>query len=145
MFPSVATTFIRHHSQNQHSASFDSSVWTNSGSRLTTVCTVLCCSPSGWVDCDGVRLSRYVGDEAGAVGPLQLSHIDGVSQFGPVGRVVAEPMHAGVVRPVDVACDPVGRDVPRTSEVRALWLNMAAKKNNLYTVQYYVLNILVII
>lgn len=50
-------------------------------------------SPSGRVDGDGVRLSRYVCDETGAVGPLQLSHVDGVAQLGPVGRVVAEPVH----------------------------------------------------
>lgn len=80
----------------------------------------MCCSPSGRVDGDGVWFSRDVGDETGAVGPLQLTHVDGVAQLGPVSRVVAEPVHPRVVRPVDVARDPVGRDVPRTPEVGAL-------------------------
>lgn len=85
----------------------------------------MCSSPSGRVDGDGVWFSRYVSDETGAVGPLQLSHVDGVAQLGPVGRVVAEPVHPRVVRPVDVARDPVGRDVPGTAEVGALRLEAA--------------------
>lgn len=86
-------------------------------------------SPSGRVDGDGVRFSRYVGDETGAVGPLQLSHVDGVAQLGPVGRVVAEPVHPRVVRPVDVARDPVGRDVPGTPEVGALMSETGEQKS----------------
>ena len=37
-----------------------------------------------------------------------------------MGRVVAEPVHARVVRPVDVPRHPVGRDVPRAPEVWTL-------------------------
>lgn len=77
-------------------------------------------SPSGRVDGDGVRLSCDVGNQTGAVWSSQLAHVDGVAQLGPVCRVVAEPVHSGVVGPVNVARDPISRDVPRPPEVRTL-------------------------
>lgn len=65
-------------------------------------------SPSNGVDCDGVGLAGDVGDEARAVGSAQLPHVDGVAKPAPVGRVVAEPVHSRVIRPVQVTCYPVG-------------------------------------
>lgn len=57
-----------------------------------------------------------------------MSHVDGVAQLGPVGRVVAKPVHPRVVRPVDVARDPVSRDIPGTPEVGALRSEEAEQK-----------------
>lgn len=50
-------------------------------------------SPSDGIDCDGVRLARNVRYQPGAVGPFELSHVNRVSQLGPVGRIIAEPVH----------------------------------------------------
>ncbi len=54
------------------------------------------------------------------VGTPQLSHIDGVAKSAPVCRIVAEPVHSGVIRPVQVPRHPIGRDVPGPPEVWTL-------------------------
>lgn len=74
-------------------------------------------SPSGRVNSDGVRLSCNVSNQAGAVWSPQLAHIDRIAQLGPVCCVIAEPVHSRVVGPVNIARDPVGRDVPWPPEV----------------------------
>lgn len=45
-----------------------------------------------------------------------MSYIDGVSQAGPVGGVVAEPMHSGMISPVNVPSNPVNSNAPRPFE-----------------------------
>lgn len=73
--------------------------------------------PSGRVNCNGVWLSCNVSNQAGAVWSSQLAHIDRIAQLGPVCCVIAKPVHSRVVRPINVACDPVSGDVPRPPEV----------------------------
>lgn len=80
-----------------------------------------------WVNSDRVRLPGDVCDETRAVWPSQLAHVDGISEPPPVGVVVAEPMHPGVVCPVDVASHPICRYIPGPSEVRTL------EKKNVFT------------
>lgn len=83
--------------------------------------------PSGWVDSDGIRFARYVSDQASAIWSLKLAHIYGITQFSPVGCVIAEPVHPRVIRPINVARDPVGGEIPGAAEVRALQPKTAAK------------------
>ncbi len=63
------------------------------------------------------RFPVNVCDEPGAVGTTQLSHVDGVAKLAPVCRIVAEPVHSGVIRPVQVPRHPIGRDIPGPPEV----------------------------
>ena len=73
--------------------------------------------PSRRVDGDGIGLAGDVGHQPCAVGSLELPHVDGVAQLGPVCRVIAEPVHSRVIRPIDVARDPVGGHVPGPAKV----------------------------
>lgn len=41
-----------------------------------------------------IRFSCHACKESRTVRSVQLTHIDGVSQTSPMGRVVAEPMHS---------------------------------------------------
>lgn len=69
------------------------------------------------VDRDGVGLPADVGHQAGAIGSLELAHIYRVAQLGPVGRVIAEPVHSRVIRPIDIARDPVGSHVSGPAKI----------------------------
>lgn len=72
------------------------------------------------IDSNCIWLSCNAGEEPGAVGSLQLPHIDGVPEAGPVGCVVAEPMHSGMISPVNIPSHPVHSDAPGPFELWTL-------------------------
>jgi len=63
--------------------------------------------PFDWIDSNGIRLSCNVSYQTGAVGSLELPHINRVSKLGPVSSVITEPVHPRVVCPVDITSHPV--------------------------------------
>lgn len=72
------------------------------------------------IDSNCIWLSCNAGEEPGAVGSLQLSHIDGVPEAGPVSCVVAEPMHSGMISPVNIPSHPVHSNAPGPFELWTL-------------------------
>lgn len=76
--------------------------------------------PFDWINGNGVRLSSYISYQTSAVGSLELAHINRVSQLGPVGCVIAEPVHSRVVRPVDISSNPISCHISGPPKVWAL-------------------------
>lgn len=83
--------------------------------------------PSYGINGDSEGFPIDVCDESGAVWATQLSNIDGISQSSPVCRVVAEPVHSGVIGPIKIPSDPVCRNIPRSPEVWTLIIQNVVK------------------
>lgn len=60
-----------------------------------------------WFSCNTCK-------ESCTVRTIQLTYIDGISQTSPMCCVVAEPMHSGMISPVNVSSNPVNSNAPRS-------------------------------
>lgn len=63
-----------------------------------------------------IWFSCHACKESCTVRSVQLTHVDGVSQTSPMGRVVAEPMHSRMISPVNIPGNPVNSNAPRPFE-----------------------------
>lgn len=63
-----------------------------------------------------IWFSCHAREESCTVRSIQLTYIDGVSQTSPMSCIVAEPMHSGMISPVDISSNPVNGNAPRSFE-----------------------------